>query len=982
MNNLYTIPSHYAFADALCLGIKERFGDDLMELADMLILLPNRRSCRALKDAFLRHSKGKATLLPRMMPLGEMEDEEWKLSGKAEDEALSLPQPISTTRQQLLLARMIRQWKESQGNTLSVAQATKLAAELADFLSEIQREQKSLENLHALVPEHFAEHWQITLDFLNLLRDSWPSILAMEGKSDPVSFRNQLLTLQMQHWQKFPPKSPVIAAGSTGSIPATASLLSAIAAMENGMVILPGLDTQLDTVSWQSLGVSHPQYGLKNLLELLKVAREDIQTWEPQGAVSSSSPDRHCLISEIMRPAETATCWSESVVTDAMLEGFYMVEAEHLREEAGMIAVAMREVLEMPGKTAALVTHDRDLARYTAAALKRWNIQIDDSAGRPLAEAPEAVFLWLVVAFIESGGRPFELLACLKHPYAALGRNRVECRKLVRVLEKDYLRGVCKARTPEALLAMLQKNDAPKGLLTLMESVCKAISPVMELTREYHYIRLSSALKAMVQTAEMLAASETDTGDAVLWKSDAGEQLREWLEEVLSSADIAGKVHLSECSGVLDALLEGQTFRPRYGLHPRLHILSPLEARLQHYDMLILGGLNEGSWPGLPEPDPWMSRPMREHFGLPVPEKRIGQAAHDFVQCFCAREVLLTRSRKSGGAEATPSRWLLRLQALLMASGRSVLPTAETPWLLWCRKLQEAEQVGVYVAPEPAPSVQLRPRKLSATRIATLQQNPYAIYAQYILRLRELEPIDKEPGALEFGNFIHSALDRVNREGIKHPVEGQYWLERLLEHGRTILKEEAVPAYTEALWWPRFVRIAENFIAEEAKRRQHTPAVYTEINGKYVFESKAGDFTLVTKADRVEVDDEGILHLIDYKTGTPPTKKQVELGLAPQMPLEGLIARQGGFDALPEDKKTVTELSYWKTSGRKDPLQVISIARDENISESLIEEADAGLKALVEWFDDEAHPYHPYTSGEVPMFDSYAHLIRKEEWEV
>src|SRR5690606_20009946 len=133
-----------------------------------------------------------------------------------------------------------------------------------------------------------------------------------------------------------------------------------------------------------------------------------------------------------------------------------------------------------------------------------------------------------------------------------------------------------------------------------------------------------------------------------------------FIRELIESAPAFGELLPESYSYFFDELLSARVVRPRFGLHPRLFIWGPLEARLQHADRMILGGLNEGTWPGEANIDPWVNRPMRAAMGLEPPERRIGLSAHDFAEGASAEEAVLSRALKVEGAPAVASRWWLR----------------------------------------------------------------------------------------------------------------------------------------------------------------------------------------------------------------------------------------------------------------------------------------------------------------------------------
>jgi ATP-dependent helicase/nuclease subunit B len=423
--------------------------------------------------------------------------------------------------------------------------------------------------------------------------------------------------------------------------------------------------------------------------------------------------------------------------------------------------------------------------------------------------------------------------------------------------------------------------------------------------------------------------------------------------------------------------------RPRYGLHPRLHVWGPLEARLQHADLVCLGGLNEGAWPTEPDADPWMSRPMRDAFGLPPHERRIGLAAHDFAQLFCAGEVLLTRAGRVGGTPTVPSRWLSRLANALDAIGgeaaRAALDAAtpETPWLGWQAALDAPDGVNPVSAPAPRPPVAARPRRLSVTQIETWMRDPYSIYARHILRLRRLDPIDADPGAAERGSFIHAALDafvRANPDPATLPADAYA---RLLAEGRRAFGEALSRPGVAAFWWPRFERIAAWFVNEEARYREQVESIRTELRGEMQVEGPAGPFTLTAVADRIDRLKGGALSIIDYKTGTPPPAALVLAGIAPQLPLEAAIALAGGFNVSGD---TVARLEFWRLSGGEPAGRIHPAGKD---FAALAEDARNGLAALVARFDDPETPYHSHPDPVYPPpFPEYDHLARVQEWSV
>lgn len=977
MNGVFTIPAGTSFVDALAAGLIERFGDPPEELANALILLPTRRSVRSLRDAFLRQSGGRAMVLPVMRPIGDVDEDEMTVALSADFEGdVDLPPTIGGLRRQLLLARRIRD--DPAFGVTGDEQAAQLAAALASFIDEVDTAEADLGRLENLVDDAgLSEHWQTTLRFLTGVLDAWHQTLKREDRIDPAAHRRHLLDNLEQRWRDNPPQGPVVAAGSTGTIPATARLLARVRALPLGMVVLPGLDQDLEDGAWASIAPSHPQHALKTLLEHFEVEREAVQSWPVPGwaHLPAGSPERHQLFSDVMRPAEATAAWSElDDPPEAALEGLAFTACANPREEAQVAALRMRFELETPERTVALVTRDRDLARRVAADLRRWSIEVDDSAGQVLGTTPAGAFFRLVATALGTNWAPVPLLALLKHPFTRLGREAGDVRSLVRKLELLALRGPRPGPGIDGLRHALGDRRVDHELDSLLADLGSATAELDALMRAQK-APLAQLIAHHVQTLENLAQAEPDSNSPV-WENEDGEALHNFVTELIGDAEALGFVDTGAYPALLDTLLAGRVVRPRYGSHPRAFIWGPLEARMQHADCVILGGLIEGNWPPEPPSDPWMSRPMRAKFGLATPEQRIGLAAHDFVQAAMARSVLLLYPERAAGAPTVPARWLVRLQAFLDARNLGDQPRIEAGvWQRWQSTMDRPSNVEPAVAPEPRPPLDVRPDGLSVTQIEVWQRDPYAIYARRILKLSPLDDLDEDADAANRGSFIHDALERFV---VAHPVTlPSDALEQLLAMGRDVLGSMIERPSVATFWWRRFERIAAWFVEEEHKRRERLGIVHAEITAQLSLpHGPRGSFTLSAKADRLEVDQDGRVAVIDYKTGTVPPGKAVEAGAAPQLPLEAAMVAAGKYPGIPEAE--VTGLEYWELKGGDPAAYVRRIKADPS---EVAERALEGLGRLVTAFSDENTPYRDHPGGQpIGRFDAYVDVARTNEW--
>ena len=1017
---LFTIPPSAPFLTTLARAILDGAlpspggpKPDPLSLPNATIYLPTRRAARALREAFLAETKGEALLLPRIRTFGDPDEEAAIIFGAGDgldgDGALgaaaigALPRRLALMRLVLALGQgAARDATEAEIESIrfvhSPGQASYLAADLARLMDLVESEEVTLEHLDGLVTGDLATHWEATVEFLKVVTEYWPQYLTDNRLASPVARRNMLMALETERLARGS-DHPVIAAGSTGTVRATARLLKTIAALPNGAVVLPGLDLTLDDDSWSMLAdhPEHPQASMAELLRKLGATRAEV-AYVAGAAPDAAARARLHLASEALRPAESTDHWQrflggEELAPDGRaslanaLGGVRVVVAPTAHDEAEAIALILRSVIETPGKTAALVTPDRVLARRVAARLKRYDLAVDDSAGLPLSCTVPGAFLDLVLGAAETDFVPPELMALLKHPLALLGRSQAETRAAARALERGAFRDVYvghglagaraaleAARTEDRRGRLALSEQEHAAALRLVADLEAAFAPLTALSAGTH--AASVLAEAHVATAEALARDAGGSSSS-LWQGDAGEALSVQLAELI---DAGRGLTLTEADypPFYRSLLAGQVVRPRAALHPRLFIWGPLEARLQQPDVVILGSLNEGVWPSPQEAGPWLSRPMREKLGLNPPERRIGLAAHDFAQALGAPQVYLTRAGKVDGVPTVPSRWLQRLLALIKAAELEHKVEPEQPWAQWARERDHAPTFDPVQAPEPRPPLQARPKKLSVTRIERWIANPYEIFARHILKLEKMKELGVEPDAATRGQIIHRVLHEFTRAFpaiLPDDIEGE--LTRIAnEH---FARLDGAPL-VEAFWRPHFQRFARWFAATEPARRRGGASISTEVDGMLDL-AAGGGFRLTARADRIDVKNDGGAVIYDYKTGKPPVPKHVEELYAPQLSLEAAIAQAGGFESLKTCE--VSGLVYIHVSGRNDGGEERPAA---TIAPSVLaEEALKKLSALIARYADPNMPYEVKRRSAQAFrrlydYDDYEQLARVKEW--
>lgn len=1020
--NLFSIPAGAPFLDVLAQAMLDgRFGPvhdpaDPAAMARATLYLPTRRAARAFTAILAEKLGGKPLLLPRIVPLGDVDEAETALigSGAWTEERIA---PIEPLERRMLLTRLVDAWGRSANRShlrldpsepslvpATLGEAYGLAGDLAALLDQMQTEGVPVERLVGLDAARFDRVWQLNASFLAILGEAWPKILDERGATDPAEFRNRMLAAERERLLGGGAKGPIIAAGSTGTVPATARLLAAIARLPNGAVVLPGIDLGLDERAWTAIddepASSHPQAALHQLMDTLGAVRDDVRELAKPDAARTARGD---LLREAMLPASVTELWSDvrtRVPADLAgqgLEGLCVVEAADEREEALTVAIALRETLERPGTRAALVTPDRGLAERVAVELARWGVEVDDSAGLPLGRWPAGSLLRLVLEAALAQMTPATLVPLFAHPLCRLGLSREALVRGAAALEIGCWRGNAVGKGLAGLHVALDEWDdlregrhvpRPRERLTaedrraaaeLLRALEAATAPLLESL----FLEEPSLAAVVVAARKAVAAlSETEAGTALAFVGPDGEALAGLFDE-LAGADAAmppgGRAQ--DFVAILDGLLAERAVKRAVPGHPRVAIWGLLEARLLEADHVVLGGLNETVWPPQTATDSFINRPMRAELGLSPPERRIGQTAHDFVQALMAPQVTLTRPRKAGEAETIASRFWQRLQAV-------------TPEAVWKAAVSEGERLrGLAVLlseapadvkpvgrPAPRPPRALQPLSLSVTEVETLYRDPYQIHARKILKLDALDELVEDPTAQDRGKLLHNIVETFTTtypEQLPADALGQ-----LIAIGDRLFHEYDDVPEVRAFWWPRFLLTAGHYIAWEQRRRGGIARIGVELFTSASFRFVDGsEFRLSGRADRIELTREPALRIVDFKTGAPPSKKQVEKGFAPQLTLEAELAARAGFRDF-AGPTPVEALLYMKL--HHDPK---GWAKDRPLDfgeETLADVAARHLENLLGHLGKLRSGAEAYVSRRAPDYIKYAspydQLARVKEW--
>ena len=981
---VYSIAAHRGFADALVAGLIPRYAEKELGLARLTLLLPSSRAVRIVTEAFVRLSGG-GMLLPRMAAVGDLDLDE--TLGPLLDPlgaGSEVPPAADPTRRWLRLADLLRE--ELGPDAPKAPGLLRLAFETGRTMDRLTVEGLELgdlldERIAGIVGD-LASHWQQSTRTFARVPARWLAELAERGEVDAPDRRNRLFAHAARRWRERPPAHPVVAAGVTSASPALAGLLRVVSELPQGAVILPDLDLSLDEAVWQSLGsagipagegeapfgerdaLAHPQYHLKLLLNRMGVNRGEVDAWHRAG-MAAAPPERSRAISNLFLPPEGSAGWVDLKPDQRRLSGVRLMESAHPGEEAQAIALLIRQALEVPEKRVALITPDRGLAGRVVAHLKRWDIVADDTAGRPLPQTPAGRILLLLAEVAAEQATPVPLLSLLTHPLAGAGEGRAAWLDNARALDLA-LRGPRPSPGLEPL-AEIVREQARRGkgtdIAAWWDGVQAILAPLLAGADE---VALGTALARLAEAGEALCGTR-------LWAEADGRSLSAWLEELRGAADQAGtRLAVKDLPGVLRDAMDRVSVRPPWGGHPRVAIYGLLEARMSRADLVICAGLAEGTWPAAPSPEPSLPPPVLRALGVPSGEFRIGLAAHDLAGALGAPEVVLSWAQRSEGGPVIPSRFVLRVQAML---GELAESHRETEAVALARAIDHASPAPAYPRPQPRPSAEQRDVALAVTAIDRLRGDPYQFYAGSILRLRRKDGLDAEPTAAWQGTVVHAVMERWHKAG-----GGAGELTALAQEELAKMQAHAV---TRGLWWPRLSRALDWIDLKIAQDRgEGREVLASEIKG----EMTLAGVKVHGRADRIDRRADGRLVVVDYKTGKPPSGGQVKDGFALQLGTLGLIANARGFKdvagmpdgfeywSLGKDDKSATGFGYVYepvADGKK-----VGIPRDE----FLMETQRYLLEAIDKWIKGD-EPFTARLNPDLGGYNDYDQLMRLDEWQ-
>jgi ATP-dependent helicase/nuclease subunit B len=982
---VYSIAAHRGFADALVAGLIPRYADKDLGLARLTLLLPNRRAVRTVTEAFVRLS-GSGLLLPRMAVVGDLDLDE--ALGPVLDPlgvGAQVPPAADPVRRWLRLAELLR--AEVGDDRLKTPGLLDLAFETGRTMDRLTVEGIELGDLLqdrvAGIVGDLAQHWQESTRIFARVQAQWLAELATRGEVDAPERRNRLFDHAARRWAESPPPHPIVAAGITSASPALARLLATIARLPGSAVILPDLDLSLDPAVWGSLGqagvplepggapigerdaLPHPQYHLKLLLNRMGVNRDEVEPWHRAG-LAAAPPERSRAISNLFLPAAASAEWVHLQAEQRRLSGVRLMECANPEEEAQAIALLIRAELEQPDKRVALVTPDRGLAARVVAHLKRWGVNADDTAGQPLSQTPAGRVLLLLAELAASQAAPVELLALLVHPLVGAGEGRAAWLEHARMLDRK-LRGPRPAAgfgpIRSAVGELCSKGRRP-DLAAWWAGVEQVLDPLLGLADD---ALLAEALDRLASAGEALCGLR-------LWGEADGRALSAWFSELReAAAEVGTRASPLDLPRLLRSAMDRVAVRPSWGGHPRVAVYGLLEARMSRADLVICAGLTEGTWPAAPSPEPLLPPAVLRALGVPGSEFRIGLAAHDLAGALGAPEVVLSWAQRDAAGPVIPSRFVLRVQAML---GDLAKAHRELDAPAFARRIDRAALAKPYPRPQPCPDPIQRDVPLAVTAIDRLRSDPYQFYANAIMGLRRLDPLDADPSAAWQGTVVHNVMERWHKAGGR---AGE-----LVAIAQEELAAMQAHPVVRSLWWPRLVRALEWIdarIAEETAAGRIVLA--SEVKGAI----EVAGVKVHGRADRIDQRADGKLVVVDYKTGKPPSGKMVEQGFALQLGTLALIAAAQGFAGVAGEPDG---FEYWSLGKHKDsetgfgymaePVKEGQKRSGLPRNEFLTRTEDFLREAIGKWIKGD-EPFTARLNPDIGGYNDYDQLMRLDEWQ-
>ena len=970
--------------------------DGAFWLSDITIYVPTKRARLALIDQLLKLNGG-TQLLPNIFTLGEGDDAENAFFTDPDVDGFNVTSKLYRTT---ILGQLIKKWAEIAAQNQqpgfssppSTTEILAMAQSLGGLIDDFLTEEVEFERISNLVPEELAQNWQETLKFLDIAFTAWPQHLQEIGQIDAALLRRQRFDFASDSLALRYGDRPVIAAGSTGSVPATRRFLKAISGLPNAAIVLPGFDVSMSPdehahlIEEKNQCHAHPQFGMAKLLREIGEGPQAVQS------LGTANGARASILNATLARIEQTANWHDQraqIDPDALsgaLENVSIMALDNLDHEARAIALVAREAVEK-GQNVGIISPDRDLARRIKVELERFDIVIDDSAGMPLSQSPAGRWFRQLLAALQSNFKPVDLVAFLANRSVRLDRDRAQISKLRELLDLSTLRGARGINGLAGIKQLIADNASEQtkrvnkrlskeeaaDLILLIDDLQKALEPIHnDGETVWNMARIAREIPKLISNICGKDAAQSGMLQGV-------DELLQWADDLARCTHFSPNARPDDVIASINLLMQNISVRPPETTRQDVQIWGRIEARLLHADLMVLAGLNEGVWPEIAEPGPWLSRGMKLALKLDPPERKIGLAAHDFLMAMGANNVLISYAKRRGTSPSDPSRFIQRLEAFLGEDRSQALYAKTAHFNSLITQIDARDAAKLSPRPVPTPPAKIRPRRLSITEIETLVRDPYAIYAKHVLGLRKLRALGAAPDTAERGNLIHEVLGTFVQNQLDFLAPDAH--QKLMEIANDVYAKLDDVADRRDIWLRRFSAIAHTVIEFEKNRDQNVINRNAEIRGSMTMQVADEEFTIYGDADRIDILNSSGAELIDFKTGSIPSNKDMQNFMSPQLPMEAMILRQAGFEGVPQADSDA--LTYIKLSHGPNPFEVTSFATGKQSLDAVVDDYwrhFSGYAQIMLMQDHTAMAAQLMPKENQQFAGDYDHFARQKEW--
>jgi ATP-dependent helicase/nuclease subunit B len=904
----------------------EKFGDGL-DLSSITIFLPSRRSANELKRVFI--DKKKSVFTPTIRAIGDIDYDDIITSGADANilkKMAELTRPVSSIKYKLLLL-------EEFLKEYNMAQSINLADDLNAFLNEVEKNNCDLDALKELTDENYSIYWQDILKFLCVFLKKWRGFLAENNIVSPNNYRVQTIKYYTESFNKKERlDNPVIVAGNLMTINTTIDLVESLKKFDNSYFIFKGFDSDFGKRDTENIEEINENYYFYNFIAKIKIEKKIVKNIEYD---EMKVVDANCknVLNYSALPYQLTNLWGKTGVKP--LENIEYLECENICEEMKATAFYILDFIKKNSMKNIAVISDINNAHELEIFLRQYGLPINNTFGKSFGTIELSKLLILLNNLITNNFRRDIFLSFLKNPRVKYSKNI----NIIKDLEDLML-------------------DKPINAINLEGYMMEAKNPkLIEFLKEIRDVFSNLSADGTYLLREIIDEEFKILEKVVLEREINTENDRKIVDYLLNFKEESGKFNtpltVEDYNILLKYFLNQQSYSEEFSVYPAVNIIKAEEARLIDYDLVVIFNCNDGFFPVNTPNDPWLNNSMREKIGLMVKGCEIGRAHYDFIQLLSQRRVLITRSVKVDNKITFKSRFLQRLESFLKCEGLELKANEEIINAVGFDNFITRDSDLMARRPEPHFNIG-NVKKISATNFDMLAKNPYDFYAKYALGLKDTNVIaDCNINAI-LGTFLHHVFEKL--------PEGKILIEDEIDdffYNNEVLRK---------LYKRRILLIGENF--SDLDKNSRAEAVKIEAENSYECKLDGYDVVLRVQIDRLEFLSDGSANIVDYKTGTPPSKANMRCGKELQLPFTAFVIQQ--------NKIKPNKIDIWGIKSN-DISRVIldNKEKDEITLDEVVKNMEKFVLAIMEKFLKEDGKFIATTLNK---YSIYEHLSRTEEW--